>query len=167
VLLALTACSTIRQSAMPTNVSLPPTTISVARYGPVKVEAVNNSGISGMFTARDNGDGTTFLEIKLHTRFASGNQAIFTSDFICLAPIGICPTAELLTFEDSLIKFIQLFYDARPFEKIGQAKVVKHSLKLQDASKHRAGRRVNPFVDTGEARESQMSSVCYLIRRSA
>lgn len=61
------------------------------------------------------------LEIKLHTKFASGNQAIFTYDFICPAPIGVCPTAELLTFEDSLIKSIQLFYDARPFEKMAQS----------------------------------------------
>src|SRR5437879_1636607 len=79
VLLTLTACSPVRQTAAPTTTSqpaatprgLPPTTLVAAssapptRHGPVKVEAVNNSGVSGTFTARDNGDGTTLLEIKL------------------------------------------------------------------------------------------------------
>jgi hypothetical protein len=32
-------------------------------------------------------------------------------------PIGICRTAELMTFEGSLIMRIELFYDARPFER--------------------------------------------------
>ncbi len=79
VLLLLASCSPPRQTtASPTKSELAATstllttTITVAasnipsaRYEPVKVEAVNNSGLSGRFTARDNGDGTTMLEIKL------------------------------------------------------------------------------------------------------
>ena len=61
------------------------------------------------------------IEIKIRSRFFSENQAIFTYDFICPEPIGICPTAELLTIEDDLIKSIKLFYDARPFEKMAQS----------------------------------------------
>src|SRR5215216_647933 len=78
-LLLVASCSPLRQTAMPTTKSEPaatptrlPTTTSVAtshnpsvRYGSVNVEAVNNSGLHGAFTARDNGDGTTLLEIKL------------------------------------------------------------------------------------------------------
>src|SRR5690349_9497139 len=79
ILLMVASCSPIRQIARPPTKPEPtatptfaPTTASVAtnnipsaRYGSVKVEAVNNSGIRGTFTARDNGDGTTLLEIKL------------------------------------------------------------------------------------------------------
>ena len=75
----LASCSPLRQTAAPPTKSEPTATaillptatlvagseIPSARYGPVKVEAVNNSSISGTFTARDNGDGTTLLEITL------------------------------------------------------------------------------------------------------
>ena len=37
-------------------------------------------------------------------------------DFLCSAPIGNCRTAELVTLEDGLIRDVELFYDARPFE---------------------------------------------------
>jgi hypothetical protein len=32
-------------------------------------------------------------------------------------PIGICRTAVLMTFKDQLIERLELFFDARPFEK--------------------------------------------------
>jgi hypothetical protein len=32
-------------------------------------------------------------------------------------PIGICRSAVMMTFNDGLITRIELFYDARPFEK--------------------------------------------------
>ena len=35
----------------------------------------------------------------------------------CPAPIGMIQTAALMTFKDGLIARIELFYDARPFEK--------------------------------------------------
>ncbi len=55
--------------------------------------------------------------VKVRSKFASGDQAIFTYDFICADPIGVCRTAEHMTFKDGLISGIELFFDARPFEK--------------------------------------------------
>jgi hypothetical protein len=60
-------------------------------------------------------------EINIRSKFASGNQAIFTYDFVCADPVGTCRTAELMTFEDGQIKSIELFFDARPFEKLARA----------------------------------------------
>ncbi len=59
-------------------------------------------------------------ELQVRSKFASGDQAIFTYDFICADPIGVCRTAELMTFKDDLISRIELFFDARPFEKLMQ-----------------------------------------------
>ncbi|KJV58176.1 hypothetical protein RFEPED_0551 [Rickettsia felis str. Pedreira] len=38
-------------------------------------------------------------------------------DFDCPEPIGIFRGASLLSFNENLISRIELFYDARPFEK--------------------------------------------------
>src|SRR5258708_2303203 len=59
--------------------------------------------------------------LKVRSKFASGDQAIFTYDFICAEPIGVCRTAELMTFQNDLISRIELFFDARPFEKLMQS----------------------------------------------
>jgi len=57
-------------------------------------------------------------------RFLSRDHAMFVYDFVCREPIGVCPTAELVRFEDGLVRDIQLFFDARPFEAFqrGQAR---------------------------------------------
>ncbi len=60
-------------------------------------------------------------EIKVRSKFAAGEQAIFTYDFICAEPIGVCRTAELIIFKNGLISSIELFFDARPFEKLRQS----------------------------------------------
>jgi ketosteroid isomerase-like protein len=60
-------------------------------------------------------------EIVIQSKFASANQAIFTYDFLCAEPVGSCRTAELMTFEDGQIKSIELFFDARPFEKLARS----------------------------------------------
>ena len=54
--------------------------------------------------------------VNVRSQFAAGDQAIFTYDFVCAEPLNTCRTAELMTFEDGLIRRIELFYDARPFE---------------------------------------------------
>jgi len=59
--------------------------------------------------------------LKVRSKFASENQAAFTYDFICAEPIGVCRTAEVMTFKDGLISGIELFFDARPFEKLMQS----------------------------------------------
>ncbi len=61
-------------------------------------------------------------DLQIRSKFASGNQAIFTYDFICQEPIGVCRTAELMTFENDRIKSIELFFDARPFEKLAKSR---------------------------------------------
>lgn len=55
-------------------------------------------------------------ELVIRSTFISGNQAMLVYDFVCAPPIGRCRTAELVTFEEGLIRDIELFYDARPFE---------------------------------------------------
>ena len=60
-------------------------------------------------------------QFDLRARFVSGQRAMFAYDFICRAPIGVCRTAELVRFEDGLIRDIELFFDARPFEAMRKA----------------------------------------------
>ncbi len=114
VLLTLTACSPIQQTAAPTTMSQPaatPTELLTStliattntpplRYGTVKVEAVNNSGISGTFTARDNGDGTTLLEIKLDKSGDFNPWGIYASiDCVSGVPLDQRPIFELPDIE--------------------------------------------------------------------
>ncbi|MBZ5664908.1 MAG: nuclear transport factor 2 family protein [Acidobacteriia bacterium] len=55
--------------------------------------------------------------IRVNARMGSGDQIMLTCDLEFPEPIGRCRTAVLMTFEDGLIARIELFYDARPFEK--------------------------------------------------
>lgn len=59
-------------------------------------------------------------DLVVRSRFASQEQAIYTYDFICSDPIGTCRTAELMTFQEGKIKSVELFFDARPFEKLAR-----------------------------------------------
>ncbi len=56
--------------------------------------------------------------IIVKSRFSSQDQAIFTYEIKFPDPIGVSRTANLMTIADSKIKSIELFYDARPFEKM-------------------------------------------------
>ena len=115
-LLMLASCSPMRQTTMPTTRSEPaatptrlPTTTSVAtshmpsasaRYGSVNVEPVNNSGLRGTFTARDNGDGTTLLEIKLEHGGDFNPWGIYTlTDCANGVPLNQRPIFELPDIE--------------------------------------------------------------------
>jgi ketosteroid isomerase-like protein len=60
--------------------------------------------------------------LEVRARFVSGDRAMFAYDFVCRAPIGVCRTAELVRFQDGLIRDIELFYDARPFAAMQQAR---------------------------------------------
>ena len=57
-------------------------------------------------------------DFRVRSTFTSGDHAMFTYDFVCEPPIGVCRTAEEVTFEDGLVKRIELFYDPRPFEPL-------------------------------------------------
>jgi ketosteroid isomerase-like protein len=54
--------------------------------------------------------------------FAAGDHVMCVYDFVCHAPVGRCRTAELLTFDDGLIRATELFFDARPFEAAQRAR---------------------------------------------
>src|SRR6185503_5144771 len=114
VLLMFAACSPAGQTAAPPTISelaatptLFPATPSIAgsdipsaRYGSVKIEAVNNSGMSGTFTARDNGDGTTLLEIKLDNAGDFNPWGIYTLvDCASGVPLDQRPIFELPDIE--------------------------------------------------------------------
>jgi len=62
-----------------------------------------------------------FLEIvdsvKMRVKFASGNQVMLAYDLNCVSPIGTIRVAALMTFEDNLISAIEVFFDARVFDK--------------------------------------------------
>lgn len=55
--------------------------------------------------------------LRVKSKFASDNQAMFIYDLIFEEPIGATRTANLMTFVDDKIKEIELFFDARPFDK--------------------------------------------------
>ncbi|MDB6081062.1 MAG: hypothetical protein JWO53_334 [Chlamydiia bacterium] len=56
-------------------------------------------------------------KVTIRAQFGSNDQAMLAYDMDCPAPIGIFRAATLMTFKDSLIVRLELFYDARPFEK--------------------------------------------------
>jgi WD40 repeat protein len=108
----LASCSPVQQPVVPSTVSEPSATptlllttvagseIPSARPGSVKVEAVNNSFISGIFTARDIGDGTTLLEIKLDNASDFNPWGIYTLiDCASGVPLDQRPIFELPDIE--------------------------------------------------------------------
>ena len=57
-------------------------------------------------------------EIRIRAKLGSEDQVMLTYDGDFGEPIGICRTAVWMTFKDDLIGRIELFFDARPFEKL-------------------------------------------------
>jgi hypothetical protein len=60
-------------------------------------------------------------KLNVRAQFISGDQAMFAYDFVCHEPIGLCRTAELVRFQDNLIRETEVFFDARPFEAMQKA----------------------------------------------
>ena len=60
---------------------------------------------------------TLFDTLTIRAKFAEGDQAMVVYDLECPAPIGLFKSAALLTFDKGLITKVELFYDARPFER--------------------------------------------------
>jgi hypothetical protein len=67
--------------------------------------------------------------LDVRGKFVSGDRAMFAYDFVCHDPIGVCRTAELVRFQDGLIRDIELFFDARPFEAMQRAQAAGAVLK--------------------------------------
>jgi hypothetical protein len=65
--------------------------------------------------------------LEVRAQFISGARAMFAYDFICRAPIGVCRTAELVRFEDGLIRDTEIFFDARPFEALQRAQAAHNA----------------------------------------
>jgi SnoaL-like domain len=66
---------------------------------------------------------------ETRAQFVAGDRAMFAYDFVCREPIGVCPTAELVRFQDGLIRDIELFFDARPFEALQRAQAQRPGVK--------------------------------------
>jgi ketosteroid isomerase-like protein len=56
-------------------------------------------------------------EIRIRARCGSEDEVMLTYDGDFGEPIGICRTAVWMTFKDDLIGRMELFFDARPFER--------------------------------------------------
>jgi hypothetical protein len=56
-----------------------------------------------------------FKSLTIRAACGSEDHATIVYDLEFPAPIGIVPTAALMTFKDGLIAKIELIYDARPF----------------------------------------------------
>jgi hypothetical protein len=56
-----------------------------------------------------------FQSLTIRSKFSLGDQAMVVYDVAF--PFGSVPTAVLMTFKEDLIANIELFFDARPFEK--------------------------------------------------
>lgn len=58
-----------------------------------------------------------FKTLTVRASFGSSHEAMVVYDLDCPEPIGIFSSSALITFENGLIKKIELFYDARPFDR--------------------------------------------------
>nr|WP_253308527.1 nuclear transport factor 2 family protein [Rickettsia endosymbiont of Ceutorhynchus assimilis] len=58
-----------------------------------------------------------FKNLTIREKFNSGNKVMLVLEFDCPEPIGAFRGSSFLTFNEWLISCIELFYDARPFEK--------------------------------------------------
>lgn len=59
--------------------------------------------------------------LDVRGQFVSGARAVLIYDFVCLPPIDVSRTAEMIRFDDGLIRETELFFDARPFEAMQKA----------------------------------------------
>ena len=60
---------------------------------------------------------TLLQSLKIRTICGDDEHIIVVYDVHFHGPVGTVPTASLMLFRDGLIARIELFYDARPFEK--------------------------------------------------
>jgi hypothetical protein len=58
-----------------------------------------------------------FDNLKIREKFEHSDKVMLVLDLDCPSPIGTIRYASMLSFENGLISRIELFYDARPFEK--------------------------------------------------
>lgn len=61
--------------------------------------------------------GGMLLNIQIRSRFSSNTQVMIAYDMTAREPIGTFRAAVLMDFKNKKISKIELFYDARPFER--------------------------------------------------
>ncbi len=59
--------------------------------------------------------------VHIIAKFASENQGMFIYEVYFNEPVGTVKTASLMTVEGDQIKSIEVFFDARPFERVYSA----------------------------------------------
>ena|SRR5579859_3348992 len=57
-------------------------------------------------------------QVNVIAKFASGNQATFIYEVIFNEPVGTIKAASLMTLAGDKIKEMEIFFDARPFERV-------------------------------------------------
>jgi len=60
--------------------------------------------------------------IEVRHLMSEADYTVAVYDFICVEPIGLCRTTELLGFKGDRISSSEVFFDARPFEAFMRAK---------------------------------------------
>jgi hypothetical protein len=72
---------------------------------------------------------TLLDRVDARATFVAGERAVLIYNFVCRQPIGLSSTAEMLRFQDGLIRDTELFFDARPFEAMQKAMASKAASK--------------------------------------
>jgi len=67
--------------------------------------------------------------VDVRAKFVSDDGAMLAYDFVCRAPIGACPIAELVRIKDGLVYVSEVFFDARPFEAFAKAQAARKDAK--------------------------------------
>ena len=105
LIIMLAACDAPAQktSMTPTSLVTASTTASISparRYGRVNIEAVQSSGVSGAFIAKDNGDGSTAISVQLNQVSDFNPWGIYnTGDCINGIPVNTRPVFSLPDIE--------------------------------------------------------------------
>ena len=74
---------------------------TISRYGTVNIESVQSSGVSGTFTAKDNGDGSTSVSIQINSAADFNPWGIFNiGDCTNGVPVNIRPVFSLPDIEN-------------------------------------------------------------------
>ena len=59
-----------------------------------------------------------FNKLTIRAQLGSGDQVMLAYDLDCPTPIGLYRGAVLLTFREGLINCYELFFDAKPIERM-------------------------------------------------
>jgi len=106
LIITLASCTT----STPTMTTVAPTSTAVilatpglkttSRYGTVNIESVQSSGVSGTFTAKDNGDGSTSVSIQINSAADFNPWGIFNiGDCTNGVPVNTRPVFSLPDIE--------------------------------------------------------------------